>query len=189
MTQPLRAIVLSGVLLAALSGIGSISASAGETSADTDARAVVTIDFAGLAGANGSAFASYKEHGFRVLPAKTSAWLVGQNYGDPPPYIYVEPPAGPVRSTIRITGNGAAFTFKSVDVYSSITPIPYVFRGTLKGVVVFAVRGTVPNTFGNFATAKNRRPSAMIDALEISITDPDSENAMGLDTIRLGGGG
>jgi hypothetical protein len=54
-------------------------------------------------------------------------------------------------------------------------------------MTVFAVKGTVPNTFGAFATVANRRPNVMIDKLEVTLTDPPDgyDNPVGLDNIAL----
>jgi hypothetical protein len=153
------------------------------------ARVRMTINFNGLKGADGSAFKSYKQHGFSVVPVQPSSWLVGQNnFGDPPPGIYYENTGG--TNSIQVTHGGATFTFVSIDFYSSITDIPYVFTGMLKGAVVYTVSGTVPNTFGNFAKVTNPDAADAIDTLIVTETNPpEGLNPVALDNIRLGTAG
>src|SRR5205807_2150027 len=84
---------------------------------------------------------------------------------------------------------GPAFRFGSIDLYSSITTIPYVFTGLRSSNVVFTETGTVPNTFGNFATVLNPRAGAEINALLITLSNPATpscpicSNPVGLDNI------
>src|SRR5208283_896052 len=61
--------------------------------------------------------------------------------------------------------------FSSIDLYSSITTIPYTLKGFLDNNPVFTVSGIVPNTFGNFATVLNPYSAVQIDALEVTLTD------------------
>jgi hypothetical protein len=89
---------------------------------------------------------------------------------------------------IRITAGGSRFQFKSVDVYSSTTPIPYTFTGMLGSATVFALSGRQGNTFGNFATVASGRPDASIDTLLIRLSNaaaPCCGNPMGVDNIVL----
>ena len=44
---------------------------------------------------------------------------------------------------------------QEVDLHSSLTFIPYVVTGLMGSTKAFSVSGTVPNTFGNFATVAN----------------------------------
>jgi hypothetical protein len=143
-----------------------------------------TIDFNGLVGANGSAFTGYSEAGYLVTP-QTTNWLVGQGYGDPPPYIYFNTPGGPTTSaTIAVTDGGTAFTFSGLDVYSSITQIPWTFTGLMDGQEMFTTSGTQPNTFGNFAEVLNAYDSDLITTLEITLSSTAfGENPSGLDNI------
>src|SRR5438874_3488702 len=85
-----------------------------------------TIHFDGLPG-DRSPFTSYTEAGFTVDPVSGS-WLVGQNYGHPPPFIYFYNPPDTTAS-IAVTGGDSLFSFKSLDLYSSITKIPFTFTG------------------------------------------------------------
>jgi hypothetical protein len=131
----------------------------------------ITIDFNGISGSDGSPFTSYMESGFTVS-AVTNQWLVAQSGGNPGPFIYfLAQPSDVITAAIEVTDGGMPFKFDSIDLYSSITPIPYTFVGLLNNNVVFTVSGTVPNTFGNFATVLNPDANFTIDTLEVSLTN------------------
>jgi hypothetical protein len=106
-------------------------------------------------------------------------------FGDPAPSIGFETQAGPkVTKSVIVMRGGKTFTFESVALYSSITQIPYGFRGSLNGLTKYVVDGIVPNTFGNFKTVSNRNSKVIIDKLVIAVTNPASGgNAMGIDSI------
>lgn len=146
-----------------------------------------TITFADLL-ENGAPVSSYTESGFTVA-AVTGAWEALTTYGLPGPSIIFRTPAGAESSAqITITSGGTEFRFVSVDLYSSITPIPYVFTGLKNGTTVFSVTGTEPNTFGNFVTVANPQSAALIDTLSITLSNPVTDccdNSMGLDNIVL----
>jgi hypothetical protein len=146
-----------------------------------------TITFADLP-VNEAPFSSYTESGFTVS-AVDGAWEALTTYGLPGPSIIFRTPAGVASSAqIRITSGGTDFRFVSVDLYSSITPIPFVFTGLKDSATVFSVSGTEPNTFGNFATVTNPQSAALIDTLFITLANPVTaccDNAMGLDNIVL----
>lgn len=152
-----------------------------------------TIDFTGIA--DESPFTIYHQFGFTISPS-SGAWISRTAYGNPPPFIYFNNPNGvsDVTSSIKIMmDNNSTFKFSSVDLYSSVTKIPYIIKGYLKSNVIFNVTGTIPNTFGGFATATNSRNTDVIDTLEITLTNPAllccpnccSNNPMGLDNIVL----
>ncbi len=145
------------------------------------------IDFKGLKGGDGAAFTSYHEHGYKVTARKPNTWLQSESFGDPAPYIYFVSNGGTVTDAIIVRKGGAAFSFASLDVYSSTTDIPYIFQGSLKGTKVFTVRGTVGNTFGNFAPVANPHANAAIDTLLITLTNPGGAgaNPMGLDNVSV----
>jgi hypothetical protein len=84
---------------------------------------------------------------------------------------------------IQVTSSGLPFTFGSVDLYSSLTPIPYAITRYLDTEHVFSLQGTLPNTFGNFATLANLQANALIDRLTITLTNSVGTNPMGLDNI------
>jgi hypothetical protein len=88
-----------------------------------------------------------------------------------------------VDGRIEITRDSSPFQFYAVDVYSSMTPIPYRFTGFLDSQLVFDVTETEPNTFGGFATVENPQYFKFVDTLEITLTNPLSGNPMGLDNI------
>jgi hypothetical protein len=136
---------------------------------------------------------SYTESGVTVR-ATSGEWSVRTDYGHPTPFIefYVPcvqqaggctMPPTPGIGTIQVTGGGATFSFKSVDLYASLVPIPYEITGRRNSTTVFTLANTLPNTFGSFATVVNPQSSAVIDMLVISLTDGVS--AMGLDNIVL----
>jgi hypothetical protein len=147
-----------------------------------------TIGFGGLS-THGSALAAYTESGFTVSPTQGS-WTVNRVYGNPLPFIqFLSPPATTTTATIQVTFVGTAFMFKWVDLYSSITTIPFIFTGLRNSITVFSVGGTQPNTLGNFANVANSHGSDIIDTLLITLsnTNPSSagSNPMGLDNIAL----
>jgi hypothetical protein len=136
---------------------------------------------------------SYTESGVTVT-ATSGEWSVITDYGHPAPFIefYVPcmlqagtctTPATPGIGTIQVTAAGATFSFKSIDLYASLVPIPYQVTGLRNSTTVFTMANTLPNTFGNFATVVNPQAAAVIDTLVISLTDAVS--AMGLDNIVL----
>ena len=151
-----------------------------------------TIDFNGLSGnqncGNGfsgcAPFTSYTQSGFTVAPLSGS-WLVGDSFGHPPPFIvFTNPPS--TTASIAVTDAGAPFSFSSVDLYSSVTTIPYTFTGLLNGNTVFTTSGTVPNTFGNFASVLNPHGTDAIDTLQVTLSNPPfacCSNPVGLDNI------
>jgi hypothetical protein len=136
---------------------------------------------------------SYSDSGVTVT-ATSGEWSAITDYGHPAPFIefYVPcvqqagtctTPATPGVGTIQVTAGGATFSFKSVDVYASLVPIPYQITGLRNSTTVFTLANTLPNTFGNFATVVNPQAAAVIDTLVIRLTDAVS--AMGLDNIVL----
>jgi hypothetical protein len=145
-----------------------------------------TVTFTGLSSI-GDPFVSHLEAGFLVEPV-SGPWTIG-NYGRPAPFIQFRRLASDPLTTgaIRVTSGGNIFRFTSVDLYSSVTPIPYVFTGMREGVTVFTVTGTVPNTFGSLATVPSAFPLELIDTLLISVTNPETpgSNPVGLDNIVL----
>jgi hypothetical protein len=122
---------------------------------------------------------SYTESGFTVVAA-AGPWQGGGRMG------FLSEPGVPTTAEISVTAGGSAFTFVSADLYSSTTPIPYVFTGLMGAVTVFSVTGTVPNTFGATVTVANPRRGDLIDTLLIELTNSaPSENPMALDNLRF----
>jgi hypothetical protein len=159
----------------------------------------VTITFEDLV-VNGAPFVSLVESGFEIRvtgPSSfTRAWVAASLFGRPAPSILFRVPAGstPTSGAILLTPDEGAFRFVSVDLYSSLTPIPYQFIGysaqPVEGGVnfteVFNTSGTLPGTMGNFVTVTHPYSATSIDRLMIVLTSPTTaccDNAMGLDNI------
>src|SRR5512147_938193 len=118
------------------------------------------IGFDGL-GPNGAPLFVHFEDGFAVAPAGGEPWQITTTYGAPAPYIgYTRNPTQPDLTGLVFVRDleSADFIFSSVDLYSSITPIPYRFRGYRDNARVFDFFAIVPNTFGQFRTVYS--PSA-----------------------------
>jgi hypothetical protein len=149
------------------------------------------IGFVGLS-ANGAPVTSYTESGFSVVPI-TAAWTAVTTRivnGYLAPYIQFSVPSGStVTGELRVSAaDGSVFGFKAVDLYSSITVIPYKITGLRKSAPVFTVSDTLPNTFGNFRTVANPNSAAVIDTLSIALTNTAPtccSNPMGLTNIVL----
>jgi len=135
---------------------------------------------------HGAPLTTYSRCGLTVT-ATTSNWTVSTTYGRPAPFIQFLSPAGTTTSgELIVTAAGATFTFQSVDLYSSTTPIPYAITGIANSAAVLTIQGTQGNTFGNFATITNPQPATRLDALLIRLTNPSAPccaNPMGLDNI------
>jgi hypothetical protein len=148
----------------------------------------VVISFNGLA-ANRAPVATYAESGFTVSTT-SGTWEAITTYGNPAPFIqFGASPGTTVRGEANVTAGGSTFTFRSVNLYSSTTPIPYTIRGLRGGRTVFTVTNTIPNTFGQFRTVVNPEATDVIDTLSIVLTNaaaPCCGNPMGFDTIVLG---
>jgi hypothetical protein len=155
------------------------------------------VSFDALAGTNSTPFTSHAEttvqHTY-LIEAVSGDWTVLATYGRPFPSIkFVRPLFDTdVTGVVRVTAGGATFRLASVDLYSSVTPIPYTLTGTLAGAPVFTTTGTVPNTFGNFATVTNPFAFAVVDAVLITVTNPATPlcptcagNPVGIDNIAL----
>jgi len=126
------------------------------------------------------------------VTATSGTWSVRTDYGRPAPFIeiYVPcvgtpcgAPSTPGNGTVQVTAGGATFSFKSIDLYASVVPIPYQITGLRNSTTVFTLADTLPNAFGEFATVVNPQRSAVIDTLVVSLTS--STSAMGLDTIAI----
>jgi hypothetical protein len=145
------------------------------------------IGFEGV-GANNAQFTTYSEDGFTVTPG-SMIWFNNRVYGAPAPSVqywrYANDPE--LISGLFFTAGGADFTFASVDLYSSVTPIPYFIRGYQDDQVVYSFSGTVPNTFGQFRTVFNPEAARLFDKLYIQIVNPylafPGNNPVGMDNI------
>lgn len=145
------------------------------------------IGFDGL-GPHGADLFVHFEDGFVVLPAGGETWTVNTGYGAPAPFIsYTRTSTQPDLSALVLVRSldFADFSFSSVDLYSSITPIPYRFRGYRGNVDVFDFYAVTPNTFGQFRTVFSPS-SSLIDLLFIEVMNPFvacCSNPVGLDNI------
>jgi hypothetical protein len=129
----------------------------------------------------GQALSSYTESGLTVVPT-AGYWQAMSGF------IGFSTSAGETGTgQIRVTAGGSPFMLDSVDLYSSITQIPYVFTGLMGSTTVFTATGTVPNTFGGFATVSNPYSADLVDTLLIDATNPPvcCDNRIGIDNIRL----
>jgi hypothetical protein len=143
------------------------------------------IAFSGLA--KGAAVSGYEESGVR-LDVVEGAWEVSDTYGNPRPFIQFTAAGGTTETgTVQFSAGGQTFMFRSVDVYASTTPIPYVIVGLRNGTEVVSLSGTVPNTFGQFRPVAAAAPVA-IDTLKITLANaaaPCCRNPMGIDNVLL----
>ena len=111
----------------------------------------VTVGFNGLT-ANAASVTTYTESGVTVS-ATSGPWVASTTFGNPAPFIqFYASPGTTVTGEVRVAAGGSVFSFYSVDLYSSITPIPYTIRGIRNGSSVFTLTDTLPNTFGAFRT-------------------------------------
>jgi hypothetical protein len=146
------------------------------------------ITFDGLASRpNQTPFADYLESGYMVSPT-VGNWVI-QTFGRPGPAIAFNRSASDptITQEVRVMSGGVPVTFNSVDLYSSVTPIPYTFIGMRNGNQVFFVSSTLPNTSGAFVTVQNNFPAISIDTLVIRLSNPvvPVSNPVGLDNIML----
>jgi hypothetical protein len=146
------------------------------------------IGFEGI-GAHGAQFATYTEDGFTVTAGST-LWTNNRVYGAPAPFVqYYRNKEDPeIVTGLFVSADGADFTFASVDVYSSVTPIPYRVRGYQDSAILFDFFGTVPNTFGQFRTVINPGFPSLIDRLYIQLWNPYvalGGNPVGMDNITV----
>jgi hypothetical protein len=147
-----------------------------------------TITFKGLTSL-GMPVTTFDEAGFRVT-AVSGAWQEWPTYGAPVPMIiFMRPPSTVDASAeIEVHATEGLFAFDAVDLYSSVTPIPYVIRGRLGANDVLILTGTVPNTFGRFAKVANINAPQMLESLYIQLVNPATpccNNPMGPDNIVL----
>ena len=147
-----------------------------------------TIVFSNLRD-NGSATPRYLEAGF-VVEALQAEWQALTTYGRPAPSLifFTGPGVSTVGDVRIVADDGAAFGFSRIDLYASITPIPYAINGSLSHEATFSLTGTLGNTFGAFVTVAN--PSAdhrRVDEVVIRLTNPATccRNPMGIDNVVL----
>ena len=148
-----------------------------------------TIGFNDLSGSQNDPFSFYTEAGFMVFPAGGEPWVQNIVYGKPAPsVIFNRPRDAPelwAGMFIRAEG-GSNFTFAAVDLYSSVTPIPYRFLAYDEGMPVFDFTATMPNTMGQFKTADNPYGDVAMDLLYIELVNPFvavGGNPVGFDNV------
>ena len=143
-----------------------------------------TISF-GTLSADGSQVAVYSESGYSISTA--GAWQARTTFGNPGPFIQFVTPASTmgVGTLTLFADDHRPFVLRSIDVYSSITPIPYTISGVRDFSVVFSMSDTLPNTFGNFKTVVSTHPGDLVDTVSIQLTNPSTccQNPMGVDNI------
>jgi hypothetical protein len=189
-----RTLVNSVVFLATVAAVASGCDSGSPTQPQqqpTEVRGTITFNGAGPANAG---ISSHAEAGFTVQ-FRSGTWEVWTVYGNPAPFPTFRAPGGTSGlGQVQVTAGGAPFTFRSVDLYSSVTPIPYVIIGTRAGTKTFELGDTLPaagvvgNTFGAFRTV-TAPTVGLVDTLTVMLTNPAPpccDNPMGLDNIVLG---
>jgi hypothetical protein len=133
-------------------------------------------------------FTTYSQSGFTVTAA-SEGWMVVPTFGNPLPFIQFLREAGEpiVAGTIEITNSSSLFTFSSIDLYSSVTPIEFLITGFLNSTRVFTGTGTLPNPMGTFRTLTIPPGAALepLDSLVITLFNPvvPVSNPIGLDNI------
>lgn len=128
----------------------------------------------------------YSESGFSVVPIEAN-WISILGYGNPAPSLQFETPGGVTTiGRVRITNGGAPFWLTSVDLYSSVTPIPYVLEGLLSEQIMFTVEDGLPYTRGNFVKVTNPHLNVPIDTLIIRLTNPLANSSPGLGGNPMG---
>jgi len=147
-----------------------------------------TIGFSGLRD-NRAAVSTYSESGFTVS-AVSPEWVGITTFGNPGPFLQFSASGGTVTGEVRISSGGAPFWFRSFDVYSSVTRIPYVVEGSLSAEPAFTQLEVLGNTFGNFVRVPSRTPDLPVDAVLIRLSNPapttfSGTNPMGIDNIVL----
>ena len=157
---------------------GSNSGCAAPTQPVRCSQDATTVAFANLATtAQGSRFSRYSEGGFTVAAA-SGPWTWENGYVAPGSrsgrenYLTFSAPNGTtLQASLSITSRGCPFTFRSLALYSSTTPIPYEFIGLRHGAIVFSVGETLPHTRGTWRTVSNPSAAEPIDRLGIVVTN------------------
>jgi len=148
----------------------------GATADDGCEQPYVTCTFDGLR--YGEPLSSYTESGFTVV-ATAGPWQGGGRIG------FLAQPGVPTKAEISVTAGGSTFSFVSVDLYSSTTPIPICLHradGLDDGVLGNRHR---PEHLWGDRDGCESRVGDLIDTLFIEITNPPGNNPMALDNLRL----
>jgi len=144
------------------------------------------IQFGGLT-ANRREVITYSEAGY-VVSRSAGNWMSLTTYGNPAPFIqFTTEPNTTTIGEVTVSSGGGFFSFESIDLYSSVTRIPYEIVGLRGRDTVLSVTGTLGNTFGNFRTVTSDRPGTFVDTLFIRLTNTaaGASNPMGFDNLVL----
>jgi hypothetical protein len=148
---------------------------------------LATITFDHLLGDDGTPFTSYEENGLTIINTNRP-WEVRERFGHPAPSIifFNDDPQRDTVGEVEIVSRYESFAFRSVDLYSSVTAIPYSITGTRQTRETISLTGTVPGTYGAFATVSTS-DLTLFETLTIRLTNPRGccRNPMGLDNITV----
>ena len=172
------------LLIAAILTVTAAGCTGSSTAPSSPPSGTTTIAFSSIT-ADGAPVTIYTENGYSL--STSGDWQGKTTFGNPPPFIEFVTPAATMKvAMVQVFANThEPFTFRSVDVYSSITTVPYVISGVRDFSVVFMVSDTLPNTFGNFRTVLSTHPNDAVDTLTIQLTNPVTccANTIGIDNI------
>ena len=171
-------------LIAAILAVTATGCTGSSTAPSSPPSGTTTIAFSSIT-ADGAAVTIYAENGYSL--STSGDWQGKTTFGNPPPFIEFVTPAATMKvAMVQVFANThEPFTFRSVDVYSSITTVSYVISGVRDFSVVFMISDTLPNTFGSFRTVLSTHPNDPVDTLTIQLTNPVTccPNTIGIDNI------
>lgn len=137
------------------------------------------VTFAGLSTSDPAT--TYGENGYTITTVSAD-WTGGRGL------IFRSQASTTTVGEIKMTADdGGTFLFNSVDLYSSLTPSPFVIEGRLNSATVFSFSDTLPSTSGAFVTVYNPELSDQVDTLVIRLTNPAPaccDNPMGVGLIQ-----
>jgi hypothetical protein len=152
--------------------------------------AVITFD--DLPGSNGTPIAPYyQEDEFWLIPHSGGDQWLKSTYGKPGPSAIFNRERGEPEQWAGMhvfPFDTDPFQFRSIDLYSSVTPIPYRFLGYFDGILMFDISGTMGNSFGQFATLTNPLAETWLHVLYVELVNPYvafGGNPVGFDNLVL----
>jgi hypothetical protein len=154
-------------------GLGCLlSGARGSSTAPTESRVPVTLQFSALTGAT-SFIDQITEQGFQV--SGPGFWYNNPGYGNPAPsiwlYRFMRFPEITGDLTISAVGGGP-FTFTSLDL-SPIQPTSCTLTGSKSGQPAFDQTGTAPHVNGQlFITVQSDHPETLVDTFVIHVIEP-----------------
>jgi hypothetical protein len=183
-----RTVSLAFALLLTLVASGCGNESTRPSALPPSARSQTSrIQFGGLT-TNRTDVITYSEAGY-VVSRSAGNWMSLTTYGNPAPFIQFTTEANTTTTgEVTISSGGGFFSFESIDLYSSVTQVPYEIVGLRGRDTVLSVTGTLGNTFGNFRTVTSDRPGTFVDTLFIRLTNTTGgagPNPMGFDNLVL----